>query len=65
MTMPAPPPAGGGKQWYAAPDGVSSGDGSMSRPWDLESALSGSKGVQPGDTVRFGKIELEWGEEMF
>jgi GTP-binding protein len=22
-------------------------------------------GVQPGDMVRFGKIELEWGEEMF
>jgi hypothetical protein len=47
----APPPTGSGTQWYAAPSGTSGGDGSLSRPWDLESALGGSKPVKPGDTI--------------
>jgi hypothetical protein len=37
--------------WYAAPNGTSDGDGS-SRPWDLQTALSGGHGkVHPGDTI--------------
>ena len=38
--------------YYAAPNGTSAGDGSMARPWDLQTALNGGNGrVQPGDTV--------------
>jgi hypothetical protein len=36
---------------YVAPNGSSGGDGTAARPWDLASVLSGSKPVQPGDTV--------------
>jgi hypothetical protein len=36
---------------YVAPNGSSSGDGTAARPWDLASVLSGSKPIQPGDTV--------------
>lgn len=37
--------------WYVAPNGSSSGNGSMSSPWDLASVLSGRKTIAPGDTV--------------
>jgi len=38
--------------WYAAPSGTSSGDGGVSAPWDLATALVGGNGkVQPGDTI--------------
>lgn len=38
--------------YYASPSGSSSGDGSISRPWSLSTALAGGNGkVQPGDTV--------------
>jgi hypothetical protein len=37
--------------WFASASGSSSGDGS-SRPWDLQTALSGGNGkVLPGDTI--------------
>ena len=37
---------------YVSPTGTSSGDGSVTRPWDLQTALSGAGGrIQPGDTV--------------
>ena len=38
-------------QYYAAPNGSSSGDGSVSRPWTLSHALSGSAPIKPGDTL--------------
>ncbi len=39
--------------WYAAPGGTSGGgDGGVSAPWDLATALAGGNGnVQPGDTI--------------
>lgn len=36
---------------YVAPNGSSSGNGSITSPWDLASVLGGSKGVAAGDTV--------------
>jgi uncharacterized protein YjdB len=40
------------KGWYAAPNGSSSGAGTMSSPWSLATALAGAGGkVQPGDTI--------------
>lgn len=50
--QPPPPPPATRVGYYAAPNGSSSGDGSISRPWDLPTALAGGNGrVQPGDTV--------------
>ena len=37
--------------YYVAPNGTSGGNGSLSQPWDLRSALSGGKSIAPGDTV--------------
>jgi uncharacterized protein YjdB len=37
--------------YYVSPTGSSSGNGSLTSPWDLASVLNGSKGVVPGDTV--------------
>lgn len=38
--------------FYVSPSGTSGGDGSASRPWNLQTALSGASGrIQPGDTV--------------
>lgn len=48
---PGPAPGGTGSDWYAAPNGSSSGDGSMARPWDLATALNGPAAVKPGDTI--------------
>jgi hypothetical protein len=40
------------KGWYAAPSGSAAGDGTISRPWDLPTALAGGSGkVQPGETI--------------
>jgi hypothetical protein len=38
-------------KWYAAPNGSPSGNGSINSPWDIKTALSSGKGVQPGDTI--------------
>ena len=37
--------------YYAAPNGSSSGDGSISRPWDLRTALNQPSSLRPGDTI--------------
>lgn len=37
--------------FYAAPDGTPDGDGSREHPWDLASALSGTRSVRPGDRL--------------
>ncbi len=38
--------------WYAAASGSSGGDGSITRPWDLRTAIAGASGrVRPGDTI--------------
>jgi uncharacterized protein YjdB len=37
---------------YVSPNGSSSGDGSVGKPWDLATALSGASGrIVPGDTI--------------
>jgi parallel beta-helix repeat protein len=37
--------------YYVAPNGSGSNDGSISRPWDLRSVLSGTKSIAAGSTV--------------
>src|SRR5690242_7287804 len=37
--------------WYAAPTGSASGDGSIGSPWDLATALEQPSSVKPGDTI--------------
>jgi hypothetical protein len=46
-----------GPEFYAAPTGSSSGDGSLTKPWDLQTALNQPASVTPGSTiwVRGGK----------
>jgi hypothetical protein len=46
-----PPPPPTGSQHYVAPNGSSSGDGSIGNPWDLATALAGPSAVKPGDTI--------------
>ena len=41
----------GAAEWYVAPTGTSSGDGSMARPWDLQTALKHPSSVHAGDTI--------------
>jgi hypothetical protein len=43
-----PPPHGG---YYVAPTGSPTGDGSVTRPWNLATALAHPAAVQPGDTI--------------
>ena len=38
-------------EFFASPDGSSSGDGSIAKPWDLNTALGHPASVQPGDTI--------------
>jgi hypothetical protein len=38
-------------QYYAAPNGTSTGDGSIGRPWSLATALSRTSIVKPGDII--------------
>lgn len=40
-----------GKQFYVSPQGSSSGAGSASNPWDLQTAFNHPSAVGPGDTV--------------
>jgi hypothetical protein len=41
----------GAADWHAAPEGSSKGQGTLSSPWDLASALAGRHAVSPGDTL--------------
>lgn len=45
------PPSTGGNQWYVSPTGSVSGNGSITSPWDLQTALNHPSSVRPGDTV--------------
>jgi hypothetical protein len=40
-----------GTQWYAAPSGSDSGDGSLSHPWALTRILRYESKIKPGDTI--------------
>jgi hypothetical protein len=52
-----PPVLPSGNSWYVSTSGSASGNGSMSSPWDLQTALNQPSSVKPGDTiwVRSGK----------
>jgi hypothetical protein len=52
-TIPGIVPSGvAGHGWYAAPSGSAAGEGSTTKPWDLQTALNGGNGkVQPADTI--------------
>ncbi|MFG0262561.1 MAG: putative Ig domain-containing protein, partial [Novipirellula sp. JB048] len=40
-----------GKEFYVSPQGRPQGDGSLSNPWDLQTAMSHPSSVSPGDTI--------------
>jgi hypothetical protein len=49
---PTPTPTPVGTVWYAAPNGTASGNGSITSPWDLKTALAGGNGkILPGHTL--------------
>ena len=52
--------------FYASPNGSSGADGSLSRPWDLATALAGRAGVRPGDTIwlRGGRYTFPLGGDI-
>jgi outer membrane biosynthesis protein TonB len=45
------PKASAGGTWFVAPNGSFSGDGSISKPWDLTTALAPHPSIKPGDTI--------------
>lgn len=48
---PPPPPPVTGTDFYVSPTGSASGNGSISNPWNLQTALNQPSGVQPGATI--------------
>jgi hypothetical protein len=40
-----------GAEYHVTPSGTSAGNGSLSSPWDMATALRGPAGVNPGDTI--------------
>src|SRR5689334_13605418 len=50
-TKPPRPALPNGAQFYVAPTGSPSGDGSKERPWDLTTALAQPASVRPGSTI--------------
>jgi hypothetical protein len=46
-----PPPSTSGNVFYVAPNGTAAGNGSISNPWDLNTALSQPAAVTPGSTI--------------
>jgi len=38
-------------EFFVAPNGTAAGNGSMSQPWDLQTALDQPSDVKPGDTI--------------
>jgi hypothetical protein len=51
ILMPDPSDPAGRRLFHVAPDGSASGDGSLARPWDLETALSQPVAVEPGAQI--------------
>jgi hypothetical protein len=56
-----------GADFYVAPTGSPSGDGSFGNPWDLQTALYQPSSVQPGDTIwlRGGTYVGPFGSNLF
>lgn len=48
---PTPSPGGGGNSFYVSPTGSASGNGSITNPWNLATALNHPSAVKPGDTI--------------
>ena len=44
-------PALSAANFYASPQGTAQGEGTIARPWDLETALNQTSKIQPGDTL--------------
>ena len=44
-------PLAAANQWYVSPSGLPSGNGSISKPWDLQTALNQPASVVPGDVI--------------
>lgn len=60
---PTSPNEGG---FYVTTDGSPKGDGSMSRPWDINTALSHPDSVKPGDTIWIrGGVYGKGGQTIF
>src|SRR5262249_10500020 len=51
VTLTVALPQNTGLQYFASPGGSPSGDGSVSNPWDLQTALNQPSSVHPGDTI--------------
>jgi hypothetical protein len=51
FTTQAPQPRGRGPVFYVAPEGSPTGDGTIDRPWDLQTALNQPSPVRPGSTI--------------
>jgi hypothetical protein len=45
------PPLPAGPEFYVSPSGSASGDGSRTKPWDLQTALNQPGPVSPGSTI--------------
>lgn len=43
--------AAAAREWFVAPNGTATGDGSKEKPWSLEAALKPHPSIQPMDTV--------------
>jgi hypothetical protein len=55
----------GAAQFYVAPTGSASGDGSIGKPWDFHTALMHPAAVKAGDTIwmRGGTFKMSYPEE--
>jgi hypothetical protein len=51
VTLAKGAPRPRGRNYYVSPTGSASGDGSIGKPWDLQTALSQPSTVQPGDKI--------------
>jgi len=49
--LPSPSPTPTGLAFYVAPNGSPSGNGSITNPWNLQTALNQPPGVLPGTTI--------------
>jgi hypothetical protein len=53
-------------EWYISPDGKPVNPGTKEAPWDIASALDGSRKIAPGDTIYlFGGTYRRRPQELF
>src|SRR5262249_33228852 len=51
QAAPPPPPPPSGPAFYVSPSGSAAGNGSITSPWDLQTALNQPSGVVAGATI--------------